>query len=217
MPGTNKELIASLRKCGVLRDEHIAAALGAVLRADFVPEQLRSAAYFDEALPIGMGQTISQPYTVVFMLELLGAKNGETVFDVGYGSGWQSALLAYLVGDTGSVYAAEIVPELCAFGKTHVAKYPELYRRVVFSCGDASPGPALAHGEALDRIIVAADIPKIPEKWRMALRIGGVIVYPSRGVIKKEQKLTEQKFTVEEYPGFAFVPFVSRAESTDVP
>lgn len=215
MPATNEKLIGALKEAGVLRSARVEAALRAVDRGEFVPEALRDAAYEDEALPIGMGQTISQPYTVVFMLELLGVKEGGTIFDVGHGSGWQTALLAHLVGGNGKIYATEIIPELCEFGETNVAKYPELYRRVVFECGDASHAAVLATGERLDRLIAAADVQKVPESWRKALREGGVLVYPNRGVLKKERKLANGKFAVEEYPGFAFVPFVSPSQKND--
>jgi protein-L-isoaspartate(D-aspartate) O-methyltransferase len=192
---------------GALKDARIEEALRAVDRGEFVLEEYRDAAYEDIALPIMEGQTISQPYTVVFMLELLGVKPGETVFDVGYGSGWQTALLAHMVGPAGKVHAAEIVPEVCEFGEANVAKYPELYKRVSFKCGDASRAVNIA-GNTFDHIIVAADIPEIPERWRNALNKGGTMVYPRHGVITLEKKTGEEKFTVKKFPGFMFVPFV---------
>ena len=101
-----EELIRWLEGRGVLRSPRLKAALQAVDRADFIPPDLRAAAYLDEPLPIGQGQTISQPYTVVFMLEALGVAPGHRVLEIGYGSAWQTALLAYLVGDQG-VFALE--------------------------------------------------------------------------------------------------------------
>ena len=79
-----------LERKGVLKSKRIVDALLAVDRVDFVPGHMRDLVYADEALPIGYGQTISQPYTVVFMLELLGVRAGDIVFEVGYGSGWQT-------------------------------------------------------------------------------------------------------------------------------
>ena len=87
-----------LQRTGVLKSGKIFDAFGVIDRADFVPEELKSSAYADEALPIGEGQTISQPYTVAFMLSLLDPQPGERIMDVGAGSGWQTAILAYIVG-----------------------------------------------------------------------------------------------------------------------
>ena len=214
MHNTNKELIVSLDELGVLRDTRIKSALCAVDRRDFVLDEFRDEAYRDDALPILSGQTISQPRTVVFMLELLGTKEGECVVDIGFGSGWQSALLAHMVGALGIVYAVELIPALCEFGKANVAKYPDLYRRVRFHCGDALEGfGEIEIGDHVDRIIVAADISEIPVRWRAVLRNGGVLVYPSNGVIRREHKHSEEELDIQEYPGFAFVPFVATAHN----
>lgn len=91
------ELIRNLKQAGVLRSRHVEAAFGAIDRKDFVPPEYRDEAYGDYPLPIGRGQTISQPYTVAFMLDLLDPKPGERILDVGAGSGWQTALLAQVV------------------------------------------------------------------------------------------------------------------------
>lgn len=203
-------LILALMRSGVLRSERIAQALEGVDRADFVPEAQRHLAYSDEALSIGFGQTISQPYTVVFMLERLAVEEGDVVLEVGYGSGWQTALLAELVGEQGRVHAMEIVPELCSFGKENVAKYPALSARVSFSCNDASAGlPDIAKtAGGFDRIIAAASVPRVPVVWREHLKAGGVLLYPKDWSIFKETKNVQGEFAVDEYPGFVFVPFV---------
>ena len=87
-------------------------AFKAIDRADFVPEKYKSEAYVNAPLPIDFGQTISQPLTVAFMLELLEPKAGEKILDVGCGSGWVSALLAQIVGEQGKIIAIERIPEL---------------------------------------------------------------------------------------------------------
>lgn len=206
---TKEELITSL-KTKVLKSSEIESALRVVDRRDFIPEESYAAAYDDSALSIGHGQTISQPYTVVFMLELLGVKAGETVLDVGSGSGWQSALLAYLVGKGGKVYAVEIVPALCAFGQRNVSKYPELAKHITMICQDASSGVAFPSGRKLDRVIAAASVTQVPRAWRGQLRVGGVLVYPKKGSIWVETKVEEGTFTTAEYPGFEFVPYVTK-------
>src|SRR3989344_651660 len=102
---TKEALVLALMRSGVLQSERITRALQVVDRADFVPKAQKHLAYADEALSIGFGQTISQPYTVVFMLERLAAEEGNVVLEVGYGSGWQTAMLAELVGKEGRVHA----------------------------------------------------------------------------------------------------------------
>lgn len=200
-------LIHELKERGALRSKKIEDALRAVPRELFVPESLRERAYDDEALPIGRGQTISQPYTVVFMLELLGAGAGQTILEVGYGSGWQSALLAYLVGAKGHVYAFEIVPELCAFGADNLARTPALDARVTKLCRSATPGLSKFAGK-IDRIIAAAEVKHVPEAWREQLKTGGILVYPCGNSLWRERKVEADKFEQEEFPGFVFVPYV---------
>lgn len=205
-----KELVENLKRVGVLKSPQIIEAFLKVDRKDFVPEKMKDAAYVDEALPIGWGQTISQPYTVAFMFELLlgdpsTSLRARKIMDVGYGSGWTTALLAEIVGPEGKVYAFERVPELCDFGERNVLKYPELAGRVVFNCKDASGGVV---GEQFNSIIAAAELEEVPKAWREQLKVGGPMVYPKEGAIFKEVKKGENDFLVQKYPGFAFVPFV---------
>lgn len=204
-----EDLIQELKRKKVLKSARIAAALREVDRADFVPENLMEFAYVDDALPIGRGQTISQPYTVVFMLELLDAAPGQKIMEIGYGSGWQTALLAHLVAPAGEIYAFELVPELCEMGEKNVSKYPEIMKRVALQCENASSGlPEIAKKiGGFDRIICAADIEKIPASWRTELKDGGILVYPSGSSIFREIK-KGASWKKEEFPGFAFVPFI---------
>ena len=118
-----EELVKHLRELGVLKSPQIIAAFLAIDRARFVSDELKAEAYIDEALPIGEGQTTSQPYTVAFMLELLEPQAGEVILDIGSGSGWQTAILAKIAGKTGKVHAVEIIPELCELGRRNVGKY----------------------------------------------------------------------------------------------
>ncbi len=204
--GTER-LITHLKQLGVLQSSRIIEALRTVNRADFIPKDLRKYAYDDVALPIGYRQTISQPYTVVFMLEKLSVQPGDKVMDVGYGSGWQSALLANLAGKEGNVYALEVMPELCKWGEKNVLKYPDLYRRIKFFCQSAGLGcPEVA---PFDRIIAAATLLKVPREWREQLNVGGKMVYPSDNSIYLEEKMSDGKFIKKEYPGFVFVSFVT--------
>lgn len=203
------ELVQNLKNSGVLKTAQLIEAFLKADRKDFVPENLKDLAYVDEALPIGGGQTISQPYTVAFMLELLEPKSGQTLMDVGYGSGWTSALLAQMVGEKGRIYAFERVPELCDFGEKNVSKYPDLKTRAEFFCRDASAGVS---GQKFDGIIAAAEVLEVPVSWREQLKQGGRLVYPKGGAVFKEVKKDENNFMVEKYPGFVFVPFIKDAD-----
>lgn len=203
-----ESLISELKTKRVLKSKSIERAFRAVDRIDFVPKKLSALAYEDESLSIGHGQTISQPYTVVFMLELLEVKEGQRVMDVGYGSGWQTALLSHLVGKQGRVYAFEIIEELCKFGKNNIEKYPALAKRISFFCKSADTELTDCGIGPLDRIIVAADVKRVPSSWRDSLVVGGVMVYPHEENIYKEIKNPDGTFTKSEFYGFVFVPFV---------
>jgi protein-L-isoaspartate(D-aspartate) O-methyltransferase len=201
-----EELIQELLEEQILKSKAIVSALCAVDRADFVPEKILSRAYENTALPIGFGQTISQPYTVVFMLELLEVKKGQRIMDVGFGSGWQSALISHLLGEEGKIYAFEIRPELCKFGKQNLQKYPALISKISFFCQNAREGVAELGPNSLDRIIVAADTDEIPKIWREQLIPGGIMVYAGGHSIFKEVKKQDGSFEKREFPGFIFVP-----------
>ena len=99
-----KELVDFLKEREVLNSANVISAFEAVDRQDFMPEEMKNLAYIDEPLPIGFGQTISQPSTVAFILERLDVQKGDIIFDVGSGSGWQAAMLAELVGPAGKNY-----------------------------------------------------------------------------------------------------------------
>ena len=111
-----ENLIDSLIKDGYLKTPEIIEAFKAIDRANFVSNELKGDAYLNVPLSIGFGQTISQPLTVAFMLELLQPKKGEKILDVGAGSGWTIALLAFIVGDPpaggGKIIGVERIPEL---------------------------------------------------------------------------------------------------------
>jgi protein-L-isoaspartate(D-aspartate) O-methyltransferase len=159
-----------LRRRGI-RDERVLAAMAAVPRELFVPEGERGRAYADSALPIGCGQTISQPYVVAAMCELLSLRGDERVLDVGTGSGYAAAVLAELAG---SVVTVERVPELAERARAALtaAGYGEVEARV----GDGSLGaPDLA---PFDGIAVAAAVPGVPPALYAQLRDGGRLVLP---------------------------------------
>lgn len=227
-------LINHLISLGVLKTPHIIDAFRKIDRADFVPENSKIHAFVDEALPIGHGQTISQPYTVAFMLELLMPKAHDKILEIGYGSGWQTSILAEIVGNPvsdnkfnefkdaivgnpvsdncGKVYAIEIIKELCQFGKENINKYSFIKKGIVKTyCADAEFGlPKIARKiGGFDKIIAAAALTEDPpDAWKKQLKIGGVMVLPIMNSLWRFVKKSDDKFDAKEFPGFSFVPFV---------
>ena len=200
-------LIDSLIASHILKGAALIKAFRAVDRADFVRKEYQNEAYEDYPLPIGCGQTISQPTTVVFMLERLDPQEGEKILDVGSGSGWTTALLAYIVGKQGSVHGVEIIPELVAFGKGNLTKYtfPHAYIK------QAHPDTlGLPEHAPFDKILVSAAATELPQALLDLLKDGGRMVIPVRGAIWYIEKISATEIRKHEYPGFAFVPLVEK-------
>jgi protein-L-isoaspartate(D-aspartate) O-methyltransferase len=159
-----------LRRRGIA-DERVLSAIGRVPRELFVPEGLRSHAYDDGALPIGHGQTISQPFVVATICALLGLDGHERVLDVGTGSGYQAAVLAELAAE---VVTIERVPQLAAEARERLleAGLPNVEIRV----GDGSLG--VPERAPFDAIAVAAAAPSVPRALYEQLLDGGRLVLP---------------------------------------
>jgi len=118
-----QHLLTQFKERGILKTPRIVEAFTHIDRARFVPTDKKLEAYQNYPLAIGHGQTISQPETVAFMLELLQPDIDQTILDIGSGSGWQTALLAYIVGPYGKIYGMEIVDELAAASTDYINTY----------------------------------------------------------------------------------------------
>jgi protein-L-isoaspartate(D-aspartate) O-methyltransferase len=216
------DLIDSLIREGWLKNPRIIEAFRQIKRVDFLPEDIKELAELNEALPIGFGQTISQPLVVAFMIELLEPNLGEKILDVGSGSGWTSALLAFIVSGglnskfkmqnaklKGRVIAIDIIPELVEFGKKNVAKYNFIEKGIVeFICADGSKG--YQKEAQFDKILASASARELPNAWKEQLKVGGRIVTPIGTSIWIFVKKSENEFEETEYPGFAFVPLITK-------
>jgi protein-L-isoaspartate(D-aspartate) O-methyltransferase len=163
-----------LRERGI-SDERVLAAMLRVPRELYVPEELRDRAYDDAALPIGEGQTISQPYMVARICEELALHGGERVLDVGTGSGYQAAVLAELAGE---VHSIERIPELAARAQAILGG------RVHVHVGDGSRG--LPEHAPFSAIAVAAAAPQPPEALYEQLELRGRLVVPV-GDLREQQ------------------------------
>lgn len=201
---SNQSLIGKLKISGVLRSPSIMQAFASADRADFVAPETAEFAYEDRPLPIGFGQSISQPYTVAFMLELLSPKPGEIILDLGSGSGWTTALLAVCVGPQGQIFGVEKAPGLVKFGQSNLAKYKFIHA----SIQAAGKALGLPNAAPFDKILVSAAASALPQELIDQLRVGGVLVMPIKSSVFKITKPDSGKIKTQEFPGFAFVPLV---------
>ncbi len=189
-----------------ISDPHVLAAMGAVPREAFVPPELAGSAYDDGPLPIGKGQTISQPFVVALMLQALGLGGGERVLEIGAGSGYAAAVAAQIAGE---VFTVERHRRLAEAARERLAALG--YGNVQVLWGDGSRGwPEHA---PFDAVTVAAGAPVIPEALKEQLAVGGRLVIPvGRGRTFQElvrlARLSETEYRSETLGDVRFVPLV---------
>jgi len=204
------KLIEQLIEQKYLKSPQIIESFNKIKRADFLPEKIVKEKgedfinQYNSPIPIGYNQTNSQPLTVAFMLELLQPMEGDRILDIGSGSGWQTAMLCYIVKDKGFIYAIEKILELKDFGQNNLAKYN--FKNVEFICDDGYKG--LPSEAPFDKIIAAASAQEIPLTWKEQLKVGGRLVLPVKNSIWLLIKKGDNEFEEKEYPGFSFVPLV---------
>ena len=195
---------AQIEERGV-RDPRTLAAMRKVPRHLFVPPHLAHDAYADHPLPIGHGQTISQPYIVAFMTEALGLRGGETVLEIGTGSGYQAAVLAEIAA---RVYTIEIVAPLAEESRERLARLG--YGNVEVRAGDGYQGwPERA---PFDAVIVTAAAPRVPEPLKEQLKDGGRLVIPVGDAYQELIVLTRRgtRYAEERVLPVRFVPMTGK-------
>ncbi|MBU0979357.1 MAG: protein-L-isoaspartate(D-aspartate) O-methyltransferase [Nanoarchaeota archaeon] len=185
--------------------EPLLKAFKAILREKFILDEDFDQAYGDYPLSIGHGQTISQPSTVMIMLDALELRPGQKVLEIGAGSGWNAALMGYIVGKKGRVYSTEIVSELADYAKKNVKKTK--LKNVTIMHHDGSIG--LEKYVPFDRIIVTAACPSSPDKLISQLKEEGILVAPVSGFFDQDMVVyTKHKdgITEKRLGSFSFVP-----------
>jgi protein-L-isoaspartate(D-aspartate) O-methyltransferase len=187
-----------------IEDSRVLAAMEKVPRHEFVPDKIRSHSYNDEPLSIGEGQTISQPYIVAYMTEVLQLEEEKKVLEIGTGSGYQTAVLAEIVRD---VYSVEIIESLSRRSRDILAELG--YKNIQYKVGDGSYG--WKEFAPFDAIIVTAAPCITPKPLQEQLSIGGKLIVPVGDTVQELVLIVKNKkgFTKKKLISVRFVPLIS--------
>ncbi len=205
-----EELVDQISMKGI-HDIAVLKAIGEVERHKFVPDAIKHYAYNDAALPIGYGQTISQPYTVAFMTQELRLKPGQRVLELGTGSGYQAAILFQMGME---VYSIERQYDILLETQK---LFDKLSIRVKTKCADGTLG--WNEYAPFQGIIVTAGSPSVPASLKKQLAVGGKLVIPvgdkNSQRLKIVAKIDEESFEEEDIPEFKFVPLIGKEGWSD--
>lgn len=195
----------TLREKGI-KDERVLTAIGKIPRHKLIDTALHTKAYHDTALPIGMGQTISQPYTVAAQTELLDIKPGEKILEIGTGSGYQCMVLCEMGAD---VYSVERHNELYHRAKEALRDFGY---KAMLKVGDGTLGWSTY--APYDGIVVTAGAPVVPDDLVKQLNIGGRLVIPvgddQKQMMLRITRAAENEYKREELADFKFVPLIGK-------
>jgi len=199
-----RELLQNLKKQGFV--EKIIEAFSKTKRESFIKHDLQNFAYEDIALPIGEGETISQPSTIAFMLSLLRFHENQKVMEVGSGCGYVLALISEIVGRNGKVFGLEVSKKLAEKSRENLKGYRNV------SVFNKNGKYGLAREAPFDRILISAALEKIPDILLNQLKEEGIIVAPigpiQMQILTSIRKHENHLFVLKRLPGFIFVPFI---------
>jgi protein-L-isoaspartate(D-aspartate) O-methyltransferase len=202
------DLIDILKNTKFLNDNKVESAFRNIPRHEFVMSSELDRAYYNEPLPIMKGQTISQPGVVSRMTEWLDIKNGQKILEIGTGSGWQTAILSYLVGN-GIVYSVEIHPELVNFARENLEKLEIDNVHVILDDGSVGYPKASPY----DRIMITAACTEIPLPLFDQLGENGLIIAPvgdSSQSLVLLKKTSEDIIEIQNQSNYVFVPLLGK-------
>jgi protein-L-isoaspartate(D-aspartate) O-methyltransferase len=199
-----KRMVETQIKHRGIKDVRVLEAMEKIPRHLFVPENMRTSAYIDEPLPIGDGQTISQPYIVAYMTEMLQLKGDEKVLEIGTGSGYQAAVLAEIARE---VYTVEYIETLSLRAQALLRDLG--YRNIFYRIGDGTQG--WSEHAPYDAIIVTAAPSKIPGSLKDQLKISGRLIIPVGSMFQELVLISrgKKKFTKERLIHVRFVPLIT--------
>jgi len=202
------DLINYLKNSRFLNDKKVEDAFRNIPRHEFVPSSELDYAYYNEPLPIKKNQTISQPAVVSRMTEWLDVRQGQKVLEIGTGSGWQTAILSYLVGQ-GIVYSVEIKPELVKFAQENLEKLGINNVHIILSDGSIGYSKASPY----DRIMITAACTEIPLPLLDQLADGGLLIAPvgdSSQSLVLLQKTRKGIIEIKNESHYVFVPLLGK-------
>jgi protein-L-isoaspartate(D-aspartate) O-methyltransferase len=202
------DLVRRLSDSGFVKSQRVLEAMERVPRHEFLPDNMRLAAYQDTPLSIGQGQTISAPHMVGMMLEALDLRPGMNVLEIGTGSGYHASLVAELVRPNGKVYTVERIEDLGLRAKETLERlgYGDVVEVVI---SDGTNG--LPEHAPYDRIFVAAAAPKVPKPLKDQLADGGLLLIPVGGRMYQELTLIKREgdeFSYAPMGSVVFVPLI---------
>lgn len=204
-------LINTMKDSGFLNDIRVESAIRKTPRHEFVPTSLQEKAYDDLPIPIMKNQTVSQPSVLSRMTEWLDVREGQKILEVGSGSGWQSAILSYLV-EHGKIYSIERHSELVNFAKKNLDKLG--INNVEIILGDGSLG--LPKESPFDRIIITAACEKIPQSLIEQISINGLLIAPvgefTQSLILLK-KTSQGVVEIKNESGYVFVPLLGKSDN----
>ncbi|MDH5569209.1 MAG: protein-L-isoaspartate(D-aspartate) O-methyltransferase [Nitrosopumilus sp.] len=202
------DLVNYLKNSRFLNDKKVEDAFRNIPRHEFVPSSELDYAYYNEPLPIKKNQTISQPAVVSRMTEWLDVRQGQKVLEIGTGSGWQTAILSYLVGQ-GIVYSVEIKPELVKFAHENLEKLGINNVHIILSDGSIGYSKASPY----DRIMITAACTEIPLPLLDQLADGGLLIAPvgdSSQSLVLLQKTRKGIIEIKNESHYVFVPLLGK-------
>jgi len=199
-----KNELINVRKQKGIKDKSVLKAIDKIPRHLFIPKKYQDSAYEDFPLPIGKEQTISQPYTVAFMLQALELKSKHKALEVGTGSGWNAALIAEMI-KPGKIYTTETIPKLAKTAKKNISKTNLKNINIIKTDGSKGHKKQAPY----DRIIITAACPSIPQPLINQLKPKGILVAPIGHLYNQtlfKIKKLKNKLKKERLGDFRFVP-----------